>query len=108
MPTYLPTPTTSPSFRRSISDNHQENSTRRFELGIDVNDVTQMASRRLQTSSHRDLRNVSCEYDDGLLILHGRLGSYCHKQCAQETVAGISGVNRVVNEIEVVDHQPGG
>jgi osmotically-inducible protein OsmY len=51
---------------------------------------------------------VSCECDDGVLVLDGQLGSYYHKQLAQETVAGIGGVNRVVNEIEVVDHQPGG
>ena len=48
------------------------------------------------------------EYDDGMLILHGRLGSYYQKQLAQETVAGVEGVVQVVNEIEVVDHQPGG
>ena len=77
-------------------------------MRTDVNDVTQIAEGRLRTSPHWDLRNVSCEYDDGMLILHGRLGSYYHKQLAQETVAGVEGVVQVVNEIEVADHQPGG
>lgn len=77
-------------------------------MRTDCNDVSETAETRLQTSPHRDLRSLSFEFNDGVLVLHGRLGSYYHKQLAQETVAGIAGVIQVVNEIEVVDHQPGG
>jgi osmotically-inducible protein OsmY len=108
LPTQPPTIATSPSFRRSISDNHQENSERSIELRKDGSDVAKAAEARLRTSPYSALRNLSCECDDGVLVLHGPLGSYYHKQLAQETVAGIGGVNRVVNEIEVVDYQLGG
>ena len=74
----------------------------------DADDVAKAAVARLRTSPYSALRNVSCEYDDGMLILHGRLSSYFHNQLAQETVAGVAGVVQVVNKVEVVDHQPGG
>jgi len=77
-------------------------------LRKDGSDVAKAAEARLRTSPYSALRNLSCECDDGVLVLHGPLGSYYHKQLAQETVAGIGGVNRVVNEIEVVDYQLGG
>ena len=73
----------------------------------DGDDVAKAAEARLRNSPFSALKNVSCEYDDEL-ILDGRLGSYYQKQLAQETVAGVEGVVQVVNEIEVVDHQPGG
>ena len=61
-----------------------------------------MASDRLRSSPNRDLRNVWCEYDDGMLILHGRLSSFYSKQLAQETVSGVEEVVQVVNGTEVV------
>jgi osmotically-inducible protein OsmY len=42
-----------------------------------------------------------CEWRAGLLILRGRLPSYYLKQLAQATVAGIEGVDRIANEIEI-------
>jgi hypothetical protein len=110
-PTYLPqlpTIATSPSFRRSISGNHRENYVRRIELRKDGSDVAKAAEARLRTSPYSALRNVECECDDGVLILRGPLGSYYHKQLAQEMVSGVVGVVQVVNEIEVVDYQLGG
>ena len=68
----------------------------------DGNDVAKAAEARLRTSPFPALRNVSCECDDGVLILDGRLGSYYHKQLAQETVRGVEGVVQVVNRTEVV------
>ena len=68
----------------------------------DGDDVAKAAEARLRTSPFSALRNVLCEYDDGVLILHGRLGSYYHKQLAQETVTSVEGVVRVVNRTEVV------
>jgi osmotically-inducible protein OsmY len=64
--------------------------------------VTEQARRRLRNSGHPAVRRVSCQYDDGVLVLHGRLGTFFHKQVAQEAVTGLAGVHRVQNEIEVV------
>jgi osmotically-inducible protein OsmY len=71
-------------------------------LRKDGSDVAKAAEARLRTSPYSALKNVSCEYDDGELILHGRLGSYYHKQLAQERVRGVEGVVQVVNRTEVV------
>jgi osmotically-inducible protein OsmY len=65
--------------------------------------VATLAEARLMSSSHPPLRRIFCEYDGGVLVLHGRLNSFFHKQLAQETVARIEGVERVVNKIEVVN-----
>jgi hypothetical protein len=51
---------------------------------------------------------VSARQSSGVLILRGPLGSYYHKQLAQEMMSGVVGVVQVVNEIEVVDYQFGG
>ncbi len=70
----------------------------------DGSDVAKAAEARLRTIPYSARRNVTCQCDDGVLILRGLLGSYYHKQLAQETVAGIGGVVQVVNEIEVMDY----
>lgn len=65
-------------------------------------EIAEIAEARLCASSHSALRNVFCKYDDGVLVLRGRLNSFFHTQLAQETVARIEGVERVVNKIEVL------
>jgi osmotically-inducible protein OsmY len=60
------------------------------------------ARRRLERCPYREVRMVECEYHQGSLFLKGRLASYFFKQLAQTAVAGVHGVDRVVNEIEVV------
>ena len=59
------------------------------------------AEGRLRRSSSCALREVSCEFRDGVLVLRGRLPSFHHKQMAQELVHRIPGVERVDNQIEV-------
>ena len=51
---------------------------------------------------------MACEHDHGVLILHRRLSSYYQMELARETVVGVLGVARVVNRVEVLDHQPDG
>ena len=48
------------------------------------------------------LRSISCECRGRELILRGRLPSYFLKQMAQSAVAHLPGVDRVVNQIEVI------
>jgi osmotically-inducible protein OsmY len=57
--------------------------------------------RQLLHNPYHALRNVSCEYRDGVLTLRGRLPSYYLKQVAQTAVAHTAGVQRVDNAIEV-------
>ena len=64
--------------------------------------VAALAESLMMASSHRPLRRIFCTFDDGVLVLEGRVKSFFHKQLAQETVAKIEGVKQVVNKIEVV------
>ncbi len=63
--------------------------------------VAEMAMERLRASPYKAMQRVSCKYKDGVLCLRGRLFSFHEKQVAQKTVAEVSGVTQVVNEIEV-------
>jgi osmotically-inducible protein OsmY len=47
-------------------------------------------------------RKVRVELQENDVVLSGVLGSYFHKQMAQESVRSVDGVNRVHNQIEVV------
>ena len=64
--------------------------------------VAEGAEVRLRSNSYLALKNVSCEYHEGVLTLRGCLPTYYLKQMAQTAVARIDGVHRIVNEIEVV------
>ncbi len=65
-------------------------------------EIAGIAKARLKASSHPALREVACMYDNGVLVLRGRLNSFFHTQLAQETVRKVAGVERVVNQIEVI------
>jgi osmotically-inducible protein OsmY len=56
----------------------------------------------LQKTGHLFSRAVSCEYDQGVLVLRGRVPSFYLKQLAQERVTSLDGISKVVNQIEVV------
>jgi osmotically-inducible protein OsmY len=64
--------------------------------------IAAAAMECLRKSHYKVLRRVSCESRHGILILRGRLFSHHEKQIASQAVAGVKGVIRVVNEIEVV------
>jgi osmotically-inducible protein OsmY len=66
-------------------------------------EIATIAEARLGASSHPALRKVLCKCDNGVLVLRGRLNSFFHTQLAQETVRKVHGVERIVNQIEVVN-----
>jgi osmotically-inducible protein OsmY len=66
-----------------------------------ASEVMQAAKDRLQQSPHVALREVTCEFRQGLLVLRGRVPTFYHKQLAQETIAHMEGVVGVINDIEV-------
>ena len=63
--------------------------------------VMETARNRLRTSPYLPLAKVTCDYEDGILLLKGRLPDFYHKQLAQHAVAEIPGVTQVVNDTEV-------
>ena len=68
---------------------------------VDGTVIADAATECLRASPYRAMRRVSCECKHGVLFLRGRLFSFHEKQIAQEVVAGVNGVTRVVNEIQV-------
>jgi len=65
-------------------------------------DVLGKARECLKMAPYPRVRNVSCEYRDGALVLRGQLPTFFQKQLAQEAVSRLDGVTQVVNQIEVV------
>ncbi len=65
-------------------------------------DPAEMAESHLRSNSYLALKNISCEFRHGVLILKGNVPTYYLKQVAQAVVAPTAGVERIVNEIEVV------
>jgi TPR repeat protein len=74
----------------------------------DCHQVVARAKERLQMASYMPVRNVSCEYDDGVLILRGQVPTFFEKQLAQEAVAKLDGVHQVLNQVEVVERPSNG
>jgi hypothetical protein len=64
--------------------------------------IIEGAETRLRSNPYLALKNVSCEFCEGVLTLRGCLPSYYLKQMAQTAVARLDGVDRIVNEIEVI------
>jgi osmotically-inducible protein OsmY len=64
--------------------------------------ITQAATERLRTSLYRPLRVVHCECNGGVLTLAGRVPSFYHRQLAHAHVRDLAGVQRVVDQLQVV------
>jgi hypothetical protein len=55
----------------------------------------------LRKSPYSEIRDLSYDFDHGVLVLRGRLSSYYEKQLAQVVIARLPGISQLVNEIEV-------
>jgi osmotically-inducible protein OsmY len=55
------------------------------------------------TIGYRQLRTLHCKTNGATITLYGTIGSFYLKQIAQSTAAKVEGVERVINEIEVLD-----
>jgi osmotically-inducible protein OsmY len=60
------------------------------------------AKCRLFQQSHLAMQRIWCEFDEGKLLLRGHVPTFYHKQLAQAAVAGLEGIDQVVNDIEVM------
>lgn len=69
-----------------------------------MQEMTAIASnvhQALSASPHFPGRHLEVEDSEGRVVLKGRVGSYFHKQMAQETVRRLDGVHEVENQLEV-------
>ena len=69
---------------------------------LDSYEVLQCAIDRLRSRLGTGGNEVSCDYRNSVLYLHGWCNSFYEKQLAQESVRSVDGVLRVVNRIQVV------
>jgi len=69
--------------------------------GVELNAQSALASSPIHA-----LRDLQVEQSNGSLFISGRVGSYYHKQLAQEAVRAVSEGYRVVNSINVDDFPP--
>jgi osmotically-inducible protein OsmY len=65
------------------------------------NEITEIARAVLQQSAYTEIRELSCDFNGGVLTLRGRVPTYYLKQVAQEAVADVPGVIEVCNGVEV-------
>jgi osmotically-inducible protein OsmY len=63
--------------------------------------IVRGVSLALRTSGYRDLFDLRCECEDGVITLVGRVGSYFLKQVAQTVAGRVEGVKRVNNQLQV-------
>lgn len=64
--------------------------------------VKELAERQMHDTPFLDLRQISCDYHEGVLVLRGRLPSYYLKQMAQELVIHLDGIDNIENRIQVI------
>jgi osmotically-inducible protein OsmY len=69
---------------------------------VRIPDVAERAESELRRNSYVALKNVACEFRDGVLTLNGCLPTYYLKQVAQEAVARLDGIAKIENRIEVI------
>ena len=73
-----------------------------MNLETSINGTADLAKQRICRQPRLTFQRIWCEYDDGRLFLRGQVPTFYHKQLAQEAIAGMAGVDQVVNDIEVV------
>ena len=62
--------------------------------------------RRLSAADHHALRQIECEYADGVVVLRGCVPSYYLKQIAQAVLLSNPIAERIVNRLEVSESGP--
>jgi osmotically-inducible protein OsmY len=70
-------------------------------------EIAERAESELRRNGYVALKNISCEFHEGILTLTGCLPTYYLKQVAQEAVARVAGIERVDNRIDVVSPSRG-
>ncbi len=68
---------------------------------ISSGEFLQRVDLAIKGSPHLVGHHVSCEHQQGTVILHGTVNSFYQKQMAQEALRNLDGVQRIVNLLEV-------
>jgi hypothetical protein len=76
-----------------------------FEKQLDCTTIAREAERLLRESPYYYLKGLRCDCQSGVLTLRGRVPLGSLRQFAEVIVSRVSGVDAVVNRIEVYDPQ---
>jgi len=73
------------------------------ELGIQqmTTHLRDRVEKAIQDAPHLNCQRLRFEAQEGRVTLKGTVGSYCHKQRAQEAVRHVDGVHMIRNELQV-------
>ncbi|MCC7339071.1 MAG: BON domain-containing protein [Pirellulaceae bacterium] len=64
-------------------------------------ELLQRVDSAIKGNPHLCRHQVFCQEESGIVVLHGRVGSFFQKQMAQESLKRLAGVEKVINELEV-------
>jgi osmotically-inducible protein OsmY len=70
-------------------------------LAVMPQQIVDFAEDCLRRNPYLAMENVRCDFHEGVLTLRGCLPTYYLRQMAQAAVGPVTGIQRVVNEIEV-------
>ncbi|MCA9101951.1 MAG: BON domain-containing protein [Pirellulales bacterium] len=68
---------------------------------IEVGDLSDRVQKALFDNPHVPSRDLRFETTEGRVTIRGTVGSFYHKQAAQEALRRIDGIQRIDNELEV-------
>ncbi len=79
--------------------------TRIVPIGFDLtpSELGLLAERRLSDSPYYFLKNLSCQFNSGVLTVRGRVPDDRLRQIVESIVARVPGVKMVANCVEVYD-----
>ena len=72
-------------------------------MPTDTPSLGQRVSQALKRSPHLSGHTLRPKTRDGHVVLHGSVRTFYQKQMAQEAIRRIDGVQRIANELVVVD-----
>lgn len=70
----------------------------------ETDSIAELARLKIQQDERYTpcFRDISCSFDQGVLILQGRVPSFYVKQVLQTVVKDIAGVEQIDNQVDVV------
>ena len=68
----------------------------------EVSDVAELCQQKLSRSPYIALRYLICHFHEGMLTVRGTVPTFYTKQMAYITIRDVPGVERIVDQVEVV------
>lgn len=63
--------------------------------------ITTAVKQCWAASGYAALRSLDCQFENGVLFVHGIVSTFYYKQLAQETIRDVEGVDQIINDVVV-------